>query len=114
MKKFIEEIKKRGIMDRMVKSCIVANTITGRNEIPVEAVEMMLTSEMNKDDSLTELFVDAISDMGFKAVTDMVQEEVQKSEVQKSDEVTLKDKVEVLKFLHNVMETIINLDDDLK
>lgn len=114
MKKFIEEIKKRGIMDRMVKSCIVANTITGRNEIPVEAVEMMLTSEMKKDDSLTELFVDAISDMGFKAVTDMVQEEVQKSEVQKSDEVTLKDKVEVLKFLHNVMETIINLDDDLK
>ena len=114
MERFIEEIRKRGILDRMVKSCIVAHAVTDRKDVPVEAVKMMLTSEMKKDDSLTEMFVDAISDMGFKAVTDMVQEEVQKSEVQKSGEVTLKDKVEVLNVLHNVMETIISLDDDLK
>lgn len=115
MEKFIEELKTRGIMDRMVKSCIVANTVTGRNKIPAEAVEMMLTSEMKKDDTLTEMFVDAVSDWGFLYITNKIQEEVDKMGENKTEsKVTLKDKAEVLNFLNNVLQTIINLDDDLK
>ena len=115
MEKFIEELKTRGIMDRMVKSCIVANTVTGRNKIPAEAVEMMLTSEMKKDDILTEMFVDAVSDWGFLYITNKIQEEVDKVGENKTEsKVTLKDKAEVLNFLNNVLQTIINLDDDLK
>lgn len=115
MERFIEEIRKRGILDRMVKSCIVAHTVTDRKDVPVEAVKMMLTSKMKKDDSLIELFVDAISDLGFMYVTDVVQEEVEDAlQSETETKATLKDKAEVLNFLNNVLQTIISLDDDLK
>lgn len=80
MEKFIEAIKEQGIMHNMVKSCAMVNKMTGRSDVPVGAVEMMLKISMMKDEDLAEIFFDEVSEIGFKAVTEVVQKEVQEFE----------------------------------
>lgn len=80
MKKFIEAIKEQGIMDKMVKSCAMANKAMGTDNVPVGAVAMMLKFEMMKDEDLAEIFFDEVSEIGFKAVTEVLQKELQEFE----------------------------------
>lgn len=80
MKKFIEAIKEQGIMDRMVKSVIHTSEITGKDDCPVGAVGLMLKFEMLHNDDLFELFMDSVSELGFKAVHEVLMKEVQEYE----------------------------------
>lgn len=107
MKKFIEVLKEKGIMDRMIDSVKTTNEVTGKDHAPVSAISLFLKFEMFMDKELSDLFIDEATEHAFKHVTEYVNAQVQESE---KTEALMKQGAEFLEQAHASM----NGEDDSK
>lgn len=107
MKKFIEVLKEKGIMDRMIDSVKKTNKVTGKDKAPVSAISTILMFEMFMDKELSYLFIDEATEHAFKHVTEYVNAQVQESE---KTEALMKQVAEFLEQAHASM----NCEDDSK
>lgn len=114
MNRFIQELRDKGIMDRMVKSCVVANAATETEDIPLEAVVMMLNRELVDDPELREHFVDVFSDIGYHCVHTVVCDNVKNYTMNPDDRKVAGKLDNLFSALEEVINTITRSEDDLK
>lgn len=107
MKKFIEVLKEKGIMDRMIDSVKKTNKVTGKDKAYVSSISLILKLEMLKDEELFNMFIDEATEHAFKHVTEYVNAQVQESE---KTEALMKQGAEFLEQAHASM----NCEDDSK
>ena len=107
MKKFIEVLKEKGIMDRMIDSVKKTNKVTGKDNASVSAISLTLKLEMLTDEELFNMFIDEATEHAFKHVTEYVNAQVQESE---KTEALMKQGAEFLEQAHASM----NSEDDSK
>lgn len=107
MKKFIEVLKEKGIMDRMIDSVKKTNKVTGKDKAPVSSISLILKLEMLKYEELFNMFIDEATEHAFKHVTEYVNAQVQESE---KTEALMKQGAEFLEQAHASM----NCEDDSK
>lgn len=107
MKKFIEVLKEKGIMDRMIDSVKKTNKVTGKDNASFSSISLIFKLEMLKDEELFNMFIDEATEYLFKHVTEYVNAQVQESE---KTEALMKQGAEFLEQAHASM----NCEDDSK
>lgn len=100
MKKFIEVLKEKCIMDRMIDSVKKTNKVTGKDNASVSSISSILKLEMLTDKELFNMFIDEATEHAFKHVTEYVNAQVQESE---KTEALMKQGAEFLEQAHASM-----------
>ena len=113
MRKFIEELNRMGLVEKMVNSCIIASVFTKNNEVSIEAVTEMLESVFKDDKKLLDLFCESSYENAMTEIRDYIQCEVDRC-TSDTDEDFVSVLDEIMGTLKTIKEAVTQNTDDLK